>query len=118
MVDVVGESEAPKDMLSYLSKTATSLSATTDGMAYMASALAKTDTNDDLWTNAHRWVATNGNPVTFGGKSKPATSDSLDKLVATCLTRMEALDLPMADLINALIANMDDDAKADIGSGE
>lgn len=118
MLEVVAESEAPKDMLTYLSKTATSLAATTDGAAYMASALAKTDTNDGLWTNADRWVAANGNPVTFGGKSKPATSDTLDKLVATCMTRMEALGLPMAELVNALMANMDDDAKADIGTGE
>jgi hypothetical protein len=118
MLEVVAESDAPKDMLSYLSKTATSLAATTDGMGYMASALAKTDTNEDLWANADRWVAANGNPVTFGGKSKPATSDTLDKLVATCMTRMEALGLPMAELINALIANMDDDAKAAIGTGE
>lgn len=118
MVEVVGETDAPKDMLSYLSKTAASLAATTDGTAYMASAMAKTDTNDDLWTNADRWVAANGNPVTFGGKSKPASTDTLDKLVATCMTRMEALGLPMAELVNALMANMDDDAKADIGSAE
>lgn len=118
MVEVVGETDAPKDMLSYLSKTAASLAATTDGTAYMASAMAKTDTNEDLWTNADRWVAANGNPVTFGGKSKPASTDTLDKLVATCMTRMEALGLPMAELVNALMANMDDEAKADIGTGE